>query len=128
MYLSSTDNREYILDGILIPKNHYTADQEAAGKRRYVSITLSQYQSLCSNAVFKSMLASGVFNVTEDLPAGASPTAAELADQLKAANARITELETKTVTQEAVSEPEEETTESVTAEEFEDYANEEEDE
>lgn len=70
VYLMGTKNREYVIEGLLIPKKEYNEREVELGKKTVVEIDDIVYAKLSTNAIFKQLVSLGDILVRDKMPEG----------------------------------------------------------
>lgn len=83
VYLVGCRNREYIIEGVEIPKKEYNEREIELGKRTVVPIDDVAYARVSANKIFQSLVKNGDI-IVRDRPPEGSETMAELRHKLVA--------------------------------------------
>lgn len=70
VYLLGTKNREYVIDGIVIPKKSYSEREIELGRKAVVGIDDIVYAKLSANSIFQSLVKNGDVLVRDREPEG----------------------------------------------------------
>jgi len=70
VYLLGTTNREYVIDGVCLPKKSYNEREVELGKKTVIEIDDVMYSKLASNKIFQALTKSGDILVRDKAPEG----------------------------------------------------------
>jgi hypothetical protein len=70
VYILGTRNREYNIEGILLPKKAYNEREIELGRKSVVEIDDVQYAKLSSNPIFQSLIKNGDILIRDKAPEG----------------------------------------------------------
>jgi uncharacterized protein YPO0396 len=69
-YVTSNLSYEFVVNGITIPKSHYTStEMNSGGKRLILSLEDEKFEEMMKNSTFKQMIARKRLNVSDTKPA-----------------------------------------------------------
>lgn len=95
VFLLGTTNKEYLLEGVLLPKKAYSDREVELGKKAVVKIDDLMYARLGANKIFQGLVKDGTILVRDKEPEGME-SPAELRDKVRSvkdeAAATITKL------------------------------------
>lgn len=96
VYLTGVSSKEYVINGVLIPKGKYSAREIELGKKVYTVIDDVTYSSLAANKIFVNLTKQKLV-IVSDKPPTNMDSAPELRERLREQGAekdkRITDLE-----------------------------------
>lgn len=86
-YIQGTTNKEYYIDGVVLPRKYYSAEARAKGRDTVVCLSDDRWAKLSANAVVQELIAGRLIFASDTPPVTAENAAARAEQELIAAKA-----------------------------------------
>lgn len=96
-YITGTHNREYHINGIVIPKARYKPEERERGKREVLPLDDGTWEKLQSNRIIQELLHTHLIRVTDKAPISQYQEMSSLQEALKASEEERKRIETEAI-------------------------------